>query len=191
MEKCALALSLGGYLVDKRDHDWKHLYSDAWEDGSKRVNNVLTLLNRKLRRCKVWVTSQYSLDTGYIEYSTTHERHEPDLEVRLNDKVLGYVEVSGSAIHLCQEDIYVLESKLDAANKRKVEAKVETFFILVYLDQTVVLSRAIVERNRERVRVMNFRGRPESYICIAQREVLSVNFLSDYLDRFADRSKEL
>jgi hypothetical protein len=168
---------------------WKQLYSDTWKDGSKRVQDVINLLNRKLRRCKVWPTSQYSLDTGYIEYSADHERHEPDLEVRANGKILGYVEVSGSNYHLREEDIFVLKSKLEAANKRKVERKLETFFVLAYLDQTVVLSRAIVERNRERVWTMNFRGRPEPYICIPQQESLSVELLAGYLDRAASSQR--
>ena len=165
---------------------WKQLYRDTWTDGSRRVQNVITALNGKLRRCKVWPTSQYSLSTSIIQDRADHERHEPDLEARAAGKVLCFIEVSGSNCNLREEDIFVLKSKFDAAEFRYAEKKLQTFFVLAYLDQTVVLSIAILRRYRENVRVMSFRGDTrENYVCVPQREGLGLSLLASVLDQAA------
>src|SRR5271157_3197884 len=164
--------------------EWKQLYSDSWKDGSRRVQNVIDSLNKQLRHCRVWPTSQYSLYTGYIQDSADHERHEPDLEVRGKGKVLGYIEVSGSNCRLGCEEIFVLKSKLDAAEFRLADKKLQTFFVLVFLDQTVVLSMAILRRYRMNVKSLFFRGgREENYVCVPQQEALSLHLLASVFDR--------
>jgi len=79
-----------------------------------------------------------------------------------------------------------LKSKFDAAEFRYAEKKLQTFFVLAYLDQTVVLSIAILRRYRENVRVMCFRGDTrENYVCVPQREGLGLSLLASVLDQAA------
>jgi len=146
---------------------WKERYGSEWKSGSSRVRHVLNVLRKRFPNLTIEPT-EYALEEGYIPPNEKHKKHEPDIIVSCEDLTICTIEVTGSNIEMMPpEDIFILRGKYLAAQKRKMEKVLDTWFYTVYRNSEYVLDLDLVERfDGNKAQCKPLKGAPEWYICI-------------------------
>jgi len=146
---------------------WKKKYRTEWKAGTSRVEHVLNVLKKEFPNLTIEPT-EYALSSEYIPPDEKHERHEPDIMVLYEDSLICAIEVTGSDIEMIPpNDIFILKGKYIAAQKRKKEKKIDTWFYTVYRNSEYVLDLNLIEKfNAGKAHRKYLKGVPEFYIQI-------------------------
>lgn len=150
---------------------WKKVYRTEWKAGTSRVRHVLNTLKKRFPRLKIEAT-KYALSENYIPPDKKHEKHEPDIMVKNDEVIICYIEVTGSDIEMTPpNDIFILKGKYLAAQKRKKEKDIDTWFYTVYKNSEYVLNLDLIEKfDADKAQVKYLKGVPEWYIEIPCKE---------------------
>jgi len=142
---------------------WRVKYGEReWEEGMKRESYVRDLLRKKFPQLSVEFTGFGAGKEKWIKLAP-HEKGEPDITVSLNDKVILFVEVTGSYIVQREpNDIWIRPDKFNRALRVRSEA--ETWFFVVYTERDFVLDIEAIMPFKDNVRVRYPKGVPERYI---------------------------
>lgn len=146
---------------------WKPKYATEWKAGVSRVKHALNVLKKKFPNLTIEVT-EYALRDDYIPPDKKHKRHEANIILKHEDNIIVDIEVTGSNIEMTPpNDIFILRGKYQAAQKRKREEKIDTWFYTIYQDSEYVLDLTLVGKfNANKAQVKYLKGVPEWYICI-------------------------
>jgi len=150
---------------------WKKIYGTGWKLGTSRVRHVLEVLKKRFPSLTIEPT-EYALSEEYIPPNEKHEKHEPDIIVKQNEVIICDIEVTGSNIEMIPpNDIFILKGKYVAAQKRKKEECIDTWFYTVYQNSEYVLDLDLIRKfNAGKAKKKYLKGVPEWYIEIPCKE---------------------
>jgi len=141
---------------------WKKIYKTQWKAGTGRVNYVHDLLEKKFPKLSVEVTGYCAKEEVYVP-PAPHERGEPDLTLFFRNKIIGYIEASGSDIEMKSDDeIWIRPDKF----KHAQEIKEKTWFYMVYKNGDFILDVETITPFKDNIRIRYPKGVPEDYIHI-------------------------
>lgn len=149
---------------------WKYRYGTEWKAGKSRVEHVLEVLRKRFPNLTIEPT-KYAISEEYIPPDEKHKKHEPNIIVSSEGKIICDIEVTGSDISMMPPKlIWILQGKFQAAKKRKHEEEIDTWFYTVYTDSEYVLDLNLVEKFKDNVWEEYPHGVPELMIHISCAE---------------------
>lgn len=146
---------------------WKKKYKTEWKAGTSRVKHVLKVLKKKFPNLTIEPT-EYAVSEEYIPPNEKHKKHEPNVIVKHEALIICDIEVTGSDIEMMPpNDIFILKGKYLAAQTRKREEGIDTWFYTVYRNSEYVLDLDLIkEFDANKAQELYLKGVPEWYIRI-------------------------
>lgn len=150
--------------ANENNNYWRKIYKNKWKDGADRVKTIQGLINEK--------HPEYKIKNGFMSLSTQmlldtpadHEKGSPDFAVFNDDKLLYYVEVTGSNITIGDNALWLRPDKVKWALNHK---EFKTFVFFVYNDKIFFIQVTSFLLDMP-IKTKNLKGVLEKYFVIPQ-----------------------